>query len=69
MPIELDKQRKAILDAEGHILVLGGPGSGKTTIALLKAKSLFPHLQPGQKLLFLGIRIKWLMGLPAPSNP
>ena len=53
MPIELDEQREAILDAEGHILVLGGPGAGKTTIALLKAKSLFPHLQPGQKLLFL----------------
>lgn len=53
MPIELDEQREAILDAEGHILVLGGPGAGKTTIALLKAKSLFPHLQPGQRLLFL----------------
>lgn len=53
MPIELDEQREAILDSEGHILVLGGPGAGKTTIALLKAKSLFPHLQPGQKLLFL----------------
>lgn len=53
MAIELDEQREAILDAEGHILVLGGPGAGKTTIALLKAKSLFPHLQPGQKLLFL----------------
>lgn len=53
MAIELDEQREAILDAEGHILVLGGPGAGKTTMALLKAKSLFPHLQPGQRLLFL----------------
>lgn len=53
MPIELDEKREAILDAEGHILVLGGPGAGKTTIALLKAKALFPQLEPGQKLLFL----------------
>lgn len=53
MPIELDEKREAILAAEGHILVLGGPGAGKTTIALLKAKALFPQLEPGQKLLFL----------------
>jgi DNA helicase II / ATP-dependent DNA helicase PcrA len=51
--IELDDKRQAILDAEGHILVLGGPGSGKTTIALLKVKTIFPTLLPGQKLLFL----------------
>lgn len=53
MPIELDDKRQSILDAPGHILVLGGPGAGKTTIALLKAKALFPTLLPGQKLLFL----------------
>ena len=53
MSIDLDEKRKAILDAEGHILVLGGPGSGKTTIALLKAKAQYPLLLPGQKLLFL----------------
>ena len=53
MPIELDEKRQAILDADGHILVLGGPGAGKTMIALLKARSLFPTLLPGQKLLFL----------------
>lgn len=53
MSIKLDEKRRAILNAEGHILVLGGPGAGKTTIALLKAKTLFPTLLPGQKLLFL----------------
>lgn len=53
MAIELDEKRQSILDAKGHILVLGGPGAGKTTIALLKAKTLFPRLLPGQKLLFL----------------
>lgn len=53
MAIELDEKRQDFLDADGHLLVLGGPGAGKTTIALLKARSLFPTLLPGQKLLFL----------------
>lgn len=53
MAIELDAKRQSILEAEGHILVLGGPGAGKTTVALLKAKTLFPKLLSGQKLLFL----------------
>jgi DNA helicase II / ATP-dependent DNA helicase PcrA len=51
--IDLDKKRQEILQYEGHILVNGGPGSGKTTIALLKVKMLFQLLLPGQKLLFL----------------
>lgn len=53
MTIKLDVKRQAILDAKGHILVQGGPGSGKTTIALLKVKTVFPDLLLGQKLLFL----------------
>lgn len=53
MTIDIDDKRQAILDAQEHILVLGGPGSGKTTIALLKVKSIYPSLLPGQKLLFL----------------
>ena len=53
MAIELDEKRQDFLDADGHLLVLGGPGAGKTTIALLKARSLFPSLLPGQKILFL----------------
>ena len=53
MAIELDEKRQDFLDADGHLLVLGGPGAGKTTIALLKARSLFPTLLPGQNLLFL----------------
>lgn len=47
-------QRRAILDGEGHMLVLGGPGSGKTTIALLKARrSVSDRLKPEQSVLFL----------------
>ena len=51
--IDLDEKRKAILLAEGHILIEGGPGCGKTTIALLKAKSSVERLEPEQRILFL----------------
>ena len=53
MKLELGQIREAILAQEGHLLVTGGPGSGKTTIALLKAQRLFPTLKPGQEILFL----------------
>jgi DNA helicase II / ATP-dependent DNA helicase PcrA len=53
MPLEICAKRQAVIDAEGHVLVLGGPGAGKTTLALLKAKPLFAKLKPGQKILFL----------------
>ncbi len=45
---------QSVLDAKGHILVLGGPGSGKTTIALRKAiQRIDEGLLPGQSVLFL----------------
>ena len=37
--LKMCEQRKALLGTGGHLLVLGGPGSGKTTIALVKAAS------------------------------
>lgn len=48
-------KREEILRANNHLLVEGGPGSGKTTIALLKAKTLIENgfLKPNQKILFL----------------
>jgi DNA helicase-2/ATP-dependent DNA helicase PcrA len=53
MKIKLSDQAKHALNADGHILVLGGPGSGKTTLALLKAKKLIASIKPGQDILFL----------------
>lgn len=51
---DLCEQRRGILDAEGHILILGGPGAGKTTIGLLKARRLVrANLQTVQSVLFL----------------
>lgn len=48
------ENRQRILDATGHVLVTGGPGSGKTTIALRKAvQRIEQGLEPGQKVLFL----------------
>lgn len=51
--IELDEMRKNVLASQGHIIVMGGPGSGKTTIALIKAKKEVERLKCFQKILFL----------------
>ena len=46
--------RDSVLACEGHILVMGGPGSGKTTVALRKAVQRIKRgMQPGQSVLFL----------------
>lgn len=52
---DLTPDRKELLETQGHILVLGGPGSGKTTIALIKADHEIrsARLKRGQHILFL----------------
>ena len=51
---EICAKRRAILDGTGHMLVVGGPGSGKTTIALLKGRrAVLERLRPEQSVLFL----------------
>ena len=51
--IELTDMQEQFMGAEGHTLVTGGPGSGKTTISILKAARMASHLRPGQRILFL----------------
>lgn len=52
---ELTDDRSSFLNCDGHALVLGGPGSGKTTIALMKAGKLVAEnfLKRSQHVLFL----------------
>lgn len=52
--MELSDKQKDVLKATGHLLVTGGPGSGKTTVSILKAAQIAEHeLRAGQKILFL----------------
>lgn len=52
--MDLTKVQKDILEATGHMLVTGGPGSGKTTVSILKAAKIARNkLKSGQKILFL----------------
>lgn len=52
--MEPTKAQLEVMDADGHLLVSGGPGSGKTTVSILKAAQIAEAgLRPGQKILFL----------------
>ena len=53
--IELTQKQKEVLATDGHALVKGGPGSGKTTISILKAGNIIKkeRLRRGQCVLFL----------------
>ena len=52
--IDLTETQKDVLKAEGHQLVVGGPGSGKTTVSILKAAKIAREkIKPGQRILFL----------------
>ncbi|QQX76006.1 MULTISPECIES: UvrD-helicase domain-containing protein [Aequorivita] len=55
MSLNIDLKRKSILNCNTNLLVIGGPGSGKTTIALAKAFKYIEdnNLNRGQKVLFL----------------
>jgi DNA helicase-2/ATP-dependent DNA helicase PcrA len=52
--MQLSERQQQIVGTGGHLLVTGGPGSGKTTVAILKAADIARHeLCPGQSVLFL----------------
>ncbi|MBN9787421.1 ATP-dependent helicase [Pseudonocardia sp. TMWB2A] len=52
--MELTEKQLEVMASEGHLLVIGGPGSGKTTISILKAAQIAERvLRPQQKVLFL----------------
>lgn len=51
--LDIDEVRQAILETPGHLLIRGGPGSGKTTIALVRASRELPALADEQRVLFL----------------
>lgn len=53
MSFDLSEPAKQAFDHDGRILVLGGPGSGKTTLSLLKTQRLILTLGKGQNVLFL----------------
>ena len=51
---ELSENKKKIVAHNGHLLVHGGPGCGKTTVSIIKAEALVSGpLRPTQKVLFL----------------
>ena len=54
MAFDLTDKQKEVLEAPGHLLVQGGPGSGKTTVSILKAGDIVKEdLNSAQRVLFL----------------
>lgn len=52
--VDLTKVQQDVIRADGHQLVTGGPGSGKTTVSILKAAKIAREsLRPQQRILFL----------------
>ena len=51
--MKLSNVAQNALQSEYPVLVLGGPGSGKTTLSLVKAKTYASELSDGQAVLFL----------------
>ena len=52
--MQLTEKQLEIMETDGHLLVKGGPGSGKTTVSIFKAaQTAESDLRPGQNILFL----------------
>jgi DNA helicase-2/ATP-dependent DNA helicase PcrA len=55
MTIAWSDEKARFLASHGHVLALGGPGSGKTHVSLVKAQELIRSgmLRDGRRILFL----------------
>lgn len=51
--MDFSQDKKNILEANGNLLIVGGPGAGKTTIAIIKAQKECKNLLDEQQVLFL----------------
>lgn len=52
--MQLTETQLEVMKAGGHLLITGGPGSGKTTVSILKVARIAERdLPPGKKVLFL----------------
>ena len=52
--MKLTEKQLEVVESNGHLLVTGGPGSGKTTVSILKAANIADQkLRSQQKILFL----------------
>ncbi len=55
--MELTEEQKGILNSEGDLLVIAGPGTGKTYTLIAKVKSLLEKVNP-EKILILTYSVK-----------
>lgn len=51
--IPLSKEQRDVINSKENLLIIGGPGSGKTTVAIIKAKEEIEKLSEFQEILFL----------------
>jgi len=51
--ISLNPEQKKVINSKKCLLIKGGPGSGKTTAGLLKAKHELRNMDNSEKVLFL----------------
>ncbi|MYW04762.1 AAA family ATPase [Streptomyces sp. SID3343] len=51
--MRIDEVRQEIIDSAAHLVIVGGPGCGKTSIALVKTRKALDTVEDEQRVLFL----------------